>query len=162
MFNGTVVAEINEQQHLYIILDLSLLKKHLNEKIIKAKKNLGIIKHLTIFLHQSQLIKCIKLLYVTYQILSVQTQLGATLTDLMEKAERKYQAALLLPVHGKVQVVPNFAELGWESLSERRWCKRILQMHKIVSNYHPFYLKTNSLDTADPCTVKILKIRFTK
>ena len=45
MFNGTVVAKMNEQKHLGLILDLNLsFKKHINEKIIKAKKNLGIIK----------------------------------------------------------------------------------------------------------------------
>ena len=51
MFNGTVVAKMIEQKHLGLILDSSLpFKIHLNEKIIKAKKNLGIIKHLSIFL----------------------------------------------------------------------------------------------------------------
>ena len=51
MFNGTVVAEMNDQKHLGIILDYFLsFKKHLNEKFIKAKKNIGIIKHISIFL----------------------------------------------------------------------------------------------------------------
>ena len=49
MFNGTVVAKMNEQKHLSLILDSNLsFKKRINEKIIKAKKNLGIIKHLSI------------------------------------------------------------------------------------------------------------------
>ena len=34
-----------------------------------------------------------------------------------------------------------YEELGWESLSERRWCRRILQIHKIVSDKMPSYLK---------------------
>ena len=34
-----------------------------------------------------------------------------------------------------------YEELGWESLSERRWCRRILQIHKIVSDKTPSYLK---------------------
>ena len=50
MFNGTVVAKVNEQKHLGLILDSNLsFKKHINEKIIKGKKNLGITKHLSIF-----------------------------------------------------------------------------------------------------------------
>ena len=62
MFNGTVVAKTNEQKHLGLILDSSLsFKNNLNEKIIKAKKNLGIIKHLSIFYLVRHLIKCIKL-----------------------------------------------------------------------------------------------------
>ena len=36
-FNGTVVPKVKEQKHLGLILDLSF-ERHLNEKIIKAKK----------------------------------------------------------------------------------------------------------------------------
>ena len=56
MFNGTVVAKVNEQKDLGLILDSNLsFKKHINEKIIKAKKNLEIIKHLSIFLPRKTL-----------------------------------------------------------------------------------------------------------
>ena len=48
MYNGTIVAKMNGQKQLGIILDS--FKNHLNEKIIKAKKYLGIIKYLSIFL----------------------------------------------------------------------------------------------------------------
>ena len=30
--------------------------------------------------------------------------------------------------------------MGWESLSDRRWCRRILQIHKILNNKTPSYL----------------------
>ena len=80
---------------------------------------------------------------IIYHIPSVQTQFGVTLTDLMEKAERiQYQAALA--VTGAWQGSSRsklYEELGWESLSERRWCRRILQIHKILSNNTPSYLK---------------------
>ena len=53
----------------------------------------------------------------------------------MGKAERiQYQAALA--VTGAWQGSSRsklYEDLGWESLSERRWCRRILQIHKIVS-----------------------------
>ena len=35
-----------------------------------------------------------------------------------------------------------YEELGWESLSDRRWCRRILQIHKILNNKTPSYLQT--------------------
>ena len=38
-FNGTVIKKVNEQQHLGLILDSGLFKKHLDEKIIIAKKH---------------------------------------------------------------------------------------------------------------------------
>ena len=45
------MAKTNEQKHLGFILDSKLsFEKHLNERIIKAKKYIGIIKHLPCFL----------------------------------------------------------------------------------------------------------------
>ena len=64
---------------------------------------------------------------IIYNIPSVQTQFGVTLTDLMEKAKiTQYQAAFA--VTGAWQGSSR-QELGWESLSERCWCRRILQIH---------------------------------
>ena len=101
MFNGTVVAKKNEQKHLGLILDSSLsFRKHLTEKIIKAKKNLGIIKHLSIFLPRKTLDQMYKALIRSHLdycdiIYHIQTQFGVTQSDLMEKVERiQYQAAL--------------------------------------------------------------------
>ena len=88
MFNGTVVAKMNEQTHLGLILDSSLsFEKHLNDKIIKAKKNLGIVKHLSTFLPRNTIDQMYTALVhshidycdVIYHIPSVQSQLGVTL-----------------------------------------------------------------------------------
>ena len=38
-----------------------------------------------------------------------------------------------------------YEELGWETLSDRRMCRRILQIHKISGNKTP-YLKENLLN----------------
>ena len=44
------MPKTNEQKHLGFILDSKLsFEKHRNEKIIKAKKYIGIIKHLLFF-----------------------------------------------------------------------------------------------------------------
>ena len=56
MFKWNVVAQMNEQKHLGLILDSNLsFKKHLTEKIIKTKKDLGVIKHLCMFLPRKTL-----------------------------------------------------------------------------------------------------------
>ena len=61
----------------------------------------------------------------------------------MEKVERiQYQAALA--VTGSWQGSNRsklYEELGWEMLSDRRRCRRVLQMHKIDNNKTPSYLK---------------------
>ena len=151
-FNGIVVAKVKEQKHLGLILESNLsFSKHLSEKIKKAKQNLGIIKHLSKFLPLKTLDQMYKALVrphldycdVIYHIPSKQTQLGGVLNVLMEEVEKvQYQAGLAIT--GAWQGSSRsklYEELGWESLSDRRWCRRILQIHKIVNNKTPFYLK---------------------
>ena len=49
-FNGDAVVKVNEQKHLGLILEPGLsFEKHLGEKIITDKKNIGILKHLSTF-----------------------------------------------------------------------------------------------------------------
>ena len=71
-----------------------------------------------------------------------QINLGVTLNSLMEKVERtQYQAALAIT--GTWQGTNRstlYEELGWETLSDRRWCRRILQIHKIEKYKTPSYL----------------------
>ena len=61
----------------------------------------------------------------------------------MEKVERiQYQAALAISGtwHGFSRS-KLYEELGWESLSDRRKCRRILQIHKILNIKTYSYLK---------------------
>ena len=98
---------------------------------------------------------------IIYHIPSKQTNLGVTLNSMMEKAERiQYQADLA--VTGACQGTSRsklYEELGWESLSNLRWCKRILQMHKIVGNKTPS-LMINCIIFADLYTLIIMAIHF--
>ena len=59
--------------------------------------------------------------------------LNSQINSLMEKVERTpYQAALAIT--GTWQGTSRsklYEELGWETISDRRWCRRILQIHKI-------------------------------
>ena len=69
-----------------------------------------------------------------------QAPLGVTLNSLMEKIERiQYQAALAISGawHGSSRV-KLFEELGWETLSDHRMGRRILQTHKILNNKTPY------------------------
>ena len=51
IFNGSAVVKVNEQKHLGPILEPGLLfDKHISEKIIKAKRNIAILKYLSKFL----------------------------------------------------------------------------------------------------------------
>ena len=46
LFNGTQVAQVNEHKHLGLVLENYLsFENHLEEKIRKAKKSIGILTH---------------------------------------------------------------------------------------------------------------------
>ena len=153
IFNGIAVAKVNDQKHLGLILDSRLsFEKHINEKIIKAKINVGILKHLSKFFPLKTLDQMYKALVrphldycdIIYHIPSRQNQapLGVTLNSVMEKIERiQYQSALAISDawHGSNRA-KLYEELGWETLSDRRMGRRILQIHKIVNNKTPPYL----------------------
>ena len=106
------------------------------EKSLRQKKNLGIIKHLSRFLPLNTLDQIYKALVrshldycdIIYHIPSKQDQFGGILNSLMGKTERiQYQAALAIT--GTWQGSNRsklYDELGWESLSDRRWCRRVL------------------------------------
>ena len=176
--NGTVVVKMSEQIHLGLVLNSKLsFEKHLNEKIIEANKNLGIIKHLSRFLPLRTLDQMFKVLVrshldycdIIYHVPARQDQFGVTLSYLMEKVERiQYQAALAIT--GAWQGSNRsklYDELGWESLSDRRWCRRILKLHKILCHHTPTYLKNKLSPLSTPlysqnCSNKFHGIRCKK
>ena len=109
------------------------------------KKNIGIIKHLSKFLPLKLLIQMYKALVrshldycdVIYHkpVINNPPLLGLSLTSQMEEVEKiQYQAALAIT--GTWQGTNRtklYEELDWETLSDRRTCHRILQVHKIDS-----------------------------
>ena len=143
---------VKEQKHLGLILESSLsFEKHLNEKIIKAKKNVGILKHLSKFLPLKTLDQMYK-------------PLGVTLHSMIEKVEIiQYQAAFAISGawHSSIRS-KLYEKLGWETLSDRRMCRRILQIRKIFNNKTPSYLKINYLPITEHCTVETFGKLFMK
>ena len=147
-------VKVNEQKHLGLFLEPGLsFEKHLSVKIIRAKRNIGILKHLFKFLPLKTLDQMYKVLVrshldycdAIYHIPSIlhQPPLGRTLDSLMEKVEIiQYQAALAIT--GAWQGSSRsriYEELGWETFSDRRKCRRSLQVHKIITNSTPPYRK---------------------
>ena len=152
-FNGNEVLTVNEHKHLGLVLDSKLsFSKHINDKIKIARKNIGVLKFLSSYLP----LKTLSLIYklftrphfdygdVIYHIPS-NTSLHNALHPQMETIERvQYQAALAIT--GAWQGSNRnklYEELGWESLSDRRWCRRLLQIYKIYNHLTPTYLRDN-------------------
>ena len=79
---------------------------------------------------------------IIYHIPSRQTQVGVTLNARMEKTKRiQYQPALGITGAWQGSCRSKlYRELGWESLSDRRWRGSTLQIHENVSDKTHSYL----------------------
>ncbi len=126
-FNGNQVARIDEQKHLGLLFTPTLyFQKHLFQKIQKAKKMIGIIKHLSTYLP----VKTLNQMYKTFvrplldycDIIyhgppKIDNGHDVTLTAPMEEVERvQYKGALA--VTGAWQGSNRsklYDELGWET-----------------------------------------------
>ena len=153
-FNGFPVVQVKETKHLGLILQFNLnFVKHLIEKMKKAKQIIGIMKHLNYLLPFKTLNQMYKslvrphldycdIIYHIPQTVRPPPE-GISLHHQMESIEKiQYQAALA--VTGSWQGtdrVKLYEELGWESLTDRRLSRRILQVHKIVDGKTPSYLR---------------------
>ena len=150
----SAVPKVKEQKHLGLTLDSKLsCERHVNEKITKDKNGIGIIKYLSKFLPiktPDQMYKALVRSHLDYcdtiyhiPALNSQINLGVTLNSLMEKVERtQYQAALAIT--GTWQGTNRsklYEELGYETHSDRSWCRRILQIHKIEKYKNHSYLR---------------------
>ena len=153
-FNGTAVTKVDEHKHLGLILQSKLsFGRHLSEKMTKAKKIIGILKHLSKFLPLKTLNQMYKTLVrshldycdIIYHMPQIvrQPPFGVSLHELMESVEKiQYQAALAITGCWKGTSRDRlYEELGWESLSDRRINNRVLQIYKIISKKTLSYLK---------------------
>ena len=152
-FNGIKVTSVESHKHLGVILDSKLnFNYHFNEKISKARKGIGIIKYLSSFTPNKTLDQIYKMYVrphldycdVIYHVPPLRNPFESSLnlTVHMEHIERvQYQAALAIT--GCWQGSNRnklYEELGWESLSDRRWFRRLVYFYKIFCNNSPPYL----------------------
>ena len=159
-FNGMVVTKVNEQKHLGLILDEKLsFRSHVNEKITKTKKIIGMIRHLSKYLPIKTLVLMYKSLVRPHfdygdVIFHIPPQINGAfgnnnangnlqLNVLMAKIESvQYQATLAITGTWQgTSKIKLYKELGLESLSDRRSVNRVLQIFKIKNNLTPEYLR---------------------
>ena len=136
LFNNVLVEKVDEHRHLGIILDSKPpFSAQINSAISKTRKGVGMLKYLSKYLPRHILSELYKLHArphldygdVIYHIPSkiCEFSQNTILPNLMEKLESvRYSAALA--VTGTWRGTSReklYAELGWESLSPRRWSR---------------------------------------
>ena len=155
-FNGVTVKRVTEHQHLGLTLDSKVtFGQHISEKLAKARKGIGVIKYLSRYVPIKTLDQIYKMyvrphldfcdiIYHTPEIESLFSS-SIRLSFWMDQIERvQYQAALAITGTWKgTNRDKIYEELGWESLSRRRWFRRIVQIFKLQNNPStPTYLKS--------------------
>ena len=153
-FNNIEVKRVDDHKHLGLIFDSQLsFTKHLNEKIKIARKGIGVIKHLAPYLpleSRDQIYKMHVRPHLDYcdiiyhkPVISNDSDSSLTLNYQMNAIERtQYQAALAVSGAWKGSNRHKiYEELGWETLDQRRFFRRLTQFYKIMNNLTPEYLK---------------------
>ena len=144
-FNGIPVAREPFTKHLRVYLDSRLnFSKHIKEQVLKAMKGVSSLKCLSKYVNQNVLDISYKM-YVRPHLDYGDVIFHNQRKDLMYLIERvQYKAALI--VSGCWQGTSRerlYEELGWESLSDRRWARRLTIFYKINNGLAPSYLSNH-------------------
>ena len=155
-FNGCRILKKKFHRHLGLTLDSKLaFTEHINDKIKIANRFIGVLKYLSKYLPLKTLDQMYKMFIrphldygdVIFHIPHTQSLFDSSISlhPLMERMEQvQYQAALAITGcrHGSNRA-KLYEELGWETLSDRRWSRRLMQLYKIRNNMTPRYLSKN-------------------
>ena len=156
-FNDSIVLSSSIQKHLGLVLDEKLtFDHHLNEKIAKANKGISLIKRLYKYLPRQSLM-CIYKSFVRphldYADIIYDQPNNDSFCNKIESVQYNAALAMTGAIRGSSRE-RLYQELGLESLSERRWYRRLVYFFNIVSENLPEYLrfslpvKQNSYDQA--------------
>ena len=142
-FNNNDIAKCSDQKHLGIVLDSLLnFESHVNQKIKKCNKLIGVIRRLSIHLPRTALLTIYKsfirpnldygdILYDKSKNENFQNKLG------------KVQYRACLAITNAIQGTSKdrlYDELGLYFLTNRRWKSKLIFFYKIVNGMLPNYL----------------------
>ena len=143
IFNNNILTPSDSHKHLGLILDKKLnFKNHLSEKISKANKGLGVIKRLYKILPRASLVNIYRAFvrpHLDYGDIIYDNSSNATFSQMIETVQ--YNAALAIT--GAIRGTSReklYQELGFESLYDRRWFRKLCFYYKIRHNMCPLYL----------------------
>ena len=130
-------------KHLGFFLDSRLnFRKHVAEKAKTANKGLGMLRFLSRYVDRRVLDQIYKMYvrpHLDYGDIIYHSQVKESM-DILEAIQ--YRAALIVSWSWKgTNRAKLYAELGWESLSDRRRIRRLMLYYRINADLAPSYLK---------------------
>ena len=144
MFNGTKVKLANSQKHLGLILDSKLdFNEHIDNKINKCNKVIGIMKRLSLILSRKSLLTIYKSFVrpnLDYADIIYDKPFNESFKRKIEMVQ--YKAALVIT--GAIKGTSRdrlYQELGLESLADIGWYRRLF-FHNTIQGLLLSYLQT--------------------
>ena len=142
-FNNSAITVQDHQKHLGLILDKKLFFEcHVNEKILKANKGIGILNRLRELLPRASLITIYKSYirpHLDYGDIIYDNPGNKTFSEKLESIQYNACLAITGCFRGTSQD-KLYRELGFESLADRRYSCRMIFFYKIVNGLAPAYL----------------------
>ena len=140
------VSRKNEHKHLGVILDDKLnFQSHIKEAVAKARRGIGIIKYLSRYVNREVLDQVYKLRvrpHLDYGDILYHKYDPEIRQDFTRKLEQvQYCAALAVSGAWKGRSGQKvLQELGWETLYQRRWYRRLCHFFNLRKRMSPAYL----------------------
>ena len=145
-FNDIIVKQLPKHKQLGLTLDSKLtFDKHIQESITKARKGIGVVRFMSIYLLRNVLDQLYKLhirLQLDYCDVIYHKHDPTFKLEFTERLEsEQYSAALAVSEAWKGTKMDRlYEELGWEPLYYRRWKRRLTHFYKLVNSQTRQYL----------------------
>ena len=143
LFNQSQVQRSDAQKHLGVILDNKLnFNQHVKCAMDKANKGINVLRKLRYYVPRDSLIRIYKTFIrsqLDYADIIYDQPSNMSFCDKLESIQYNSALAITGAIRGTSKD-KLYKELGLESLSSRRWFKRLCQFYKIIHGKTPEYL----------------------
>ena len=142
-FNDYQINVVNSHRHLGLILDEKhTFSEHVRAAIVKANRGIGIIRFLSKYVSRDTFDQMCELFVRPHSYYgdTIYHDQNMSLSRKLESIQHEAALAVIRAWKGtNTDKLPE--ELGWETLGNRRWYRRLCLFHKIVDNQPPEYLR---------------------
>jgi len=142
-FNNNDTVKCPDQKHLGIVLDAKLsFDTHINHKIKKCNKLIGLIRRLSIHLPRNALLTIYKSFirpHLDYGDILYDKPNNENFQNKIEKVQYRACLAITNAIQGTSRE-RLYDELGLHSLAKRRWRSKLIFFYKIIHGMLPNYL----------------------
>ena len=142
-FNNLPINRKSTQKHLGLLLDEKLnFSEHINEKLRKVTKSINLLRKLNLTLPRSSLLTIYKSFirpHLDYGDIVYDQPNNSSLSEKTESLQHNAALALTGVIKGSSKE-KLYQELGFESLKDRLWMRKLCYLYKVISSKRPSYL----------------------